>query len=99
MYYFKFEIPRMPDGKVVTYSPSWCGTRPKCALNEKGLLYNDKERWGIGQSEGTFIPPDVEVIPEAEALKILAEAKDEPEVFTGEKLIHRWDAKPEVLDG
>lgn len=99
MFYFKFKIPNNADGTVVTYSPGWCGTRDKCALNEKALLYNDKERWGIGHAEGDFIPPDVDIIDEKTALALIAEAKDGPEVFTGEKLAHRWDTpiKPEPV--
>ena len=62
MFFFRFSIPTNKDGSVVTYSQGWCGTRDRCAKNEKGILYNDKELWGIGQAEGDFIPPDVEVI-------------------------------------
>jgi len=62
MYYFKFEIPTNADGTTVSYSPGWCGTRPYCAEGEKGLYYNDKERWGLAIAQGNFVPPDVEVI-------------------------------------
>ena len=95
MYYFKFTIPKNKDGSTATYSPGWCGTRDKCALNEKGLLYNDKELWGIGQAEGDYIPDDVEVLDEKTALSIIAEAKDEDKVYFGEKLANRWN--PEVV--
>jgi hypothetical protein len=90
MFYFKFEIPNNKDGTVVTYSPGWCGTRDKCALNETGLLYNDEEGWGVGQAEGDFIPPDVEVLTEKEALKLVKAADStNPKVFTGLKLKYR----------
>jgi hypothetical protein len=62
MFYFRFDIPVNADGTTVSYSPGWCGTREQCALNEKGIYYNDKERWGIGIAEGKFVPPDVEVV-------------------------------------
>ena len=75
MFYFKFPIPTNKDGSVVTYSQGWCGTRDRCAKNEKGLLYNDKELWGIGQAEGSFIPPDVEVIDARKAAELLLNKK------------------------
>ena len=99
MFYFKFDIPTNKDGSVVTYSPGWCGTRDKCAKNEKGILYNDEERWGIGQAEGDFIPPDVTVLTEKDALKLVDAADStNPKVFKGDKLARRYDVT-EVLDG
>lgn len=131
MFYFKFQIPNNEDGSVCTYSPGWCGTRDRCALNEKGILYHDEERWGIGQAEGDFVPDDVEVLEEQDVIDLIngvvavapmmgkvAEGKHmesitpatpatieaavvalEPSlpesVYCGNKLTHRWDAKPE----
>jgi hypothetical protein len=98
MYYFKFTIPKNKDGSVATYSPGWCGTRDKCALNEKGLLYNDKELWGIGQADGDYIPDDVEVLEEAEALGTLttmAMKRNLDGIYFGEKLERRYD--PETI--
>ncbi len=94
MYYFRFEIPLNSDGTRVSYSPVWCGTRERCAKNEKGLLYNDKEGWGIGEADGDFVPPDVTILTKGKAIQILSEVKDEEGVFFGDKLAHRWDAKP-----
>lgn len=71
MFYFKFLIPTNEDGTTVSYSQGWCGTRPKCAQNEQGIYYNDNERWGIGQAEGDFVPPDVQVITEKEAVSLM----------------------------
>jgi hypothetical protein len=71
IYYFKFDIPDMEDGSVVRYSPGWCGRRERCARNEKGLYYNDKERWGIGRAYDTYIPDDVEVLSPDDALKLM----------------------------
>jgi hypothetical protein len=70
-FWFKFLIPTNSDGSVVSYSPGWCGTRPQCAQNEKGLYYNDKDRWGIGIADGAFVPPDVEVIDAQKALDLM----------------------------
>ncbi len=72
MFYFKFKIPKMPDGSPVLYSPNWCGTRDRCAKNERGLLYNDKEYWGIGQAEGEYIPSDVEVLSKEDTIKLIS---------------------------
>jgi len=114
MFYFKFQIPNNSDGSVVSYSPGWCGTRDKCAQNEKGILYHDEERWGIGQAEGDYVPDDVVVLSEKEVVELLKtqtkevvaatsiadtvkaiEAALPEKVFAGDKLAHRWDAKPE----
>ena len=98
MLYAKFKIPLNQDGSVVTYSPGWCGTRDKCALNEKGLLYNDKELWGIMSFEGDYVPDDVEVIDEKTALFLLSQADETDEkVYFGDKLLHRYDVKVEPL--
>lgn len=74
VYYFRFKIPVMPDGKPVQYSPGWCGTRDHCAQNEVGLLYNDKKLWGIGQAEGDYVPDDVEVLDEKQANSLISQA-------------------------
>jgi hypothetical protein len=71
MFYFKFDIPTNADGTTVTYSPGWCGTRDKCALKEKGIYYNDKERWGIAIAEGSFVPPDVEVVDAGKVAELM----------------------------
>jgi hypothetical protein len=71
MFYFKFKIPTHKDGTPVMYSPGWCGTREKCAVNEKGLFYNDIEHWGIGQADGEYVPDDVEVLKESVALEYI----------------------------
>jgi hypothetical protein len=98
MQYGKFKIPDNGDGTVVTYSPGWCGTRERCAQGEKGILYNDEERWGIMQFEGDFVPPNVEVLTEKEATALLEATKekhkDNPKVFFSEKLATRWDSPP-----
>ena len=99
MYYFKFDIPANSDGSRITYSPNWHGTMPKCPDKVTVLLYNDKDGYGIAQTEDTFIPKEVTAIEEAEALATLTEFMDtkEEDIYMGDNLLTRWDA--EVLDG
>ncbi len=73
IFYFKFTIHTDRNGVAVKYSPDWCGERNRCARNEKALLYNDAELWGIGQAEGDYIPDDVIVLSEKEVLEIIAD--------------------------
>jgi len=42
-----------------------------CAKNEKGIYYNDKERWGIAIAEGDFVPEDVDVIDASKVAELL----------------------------
>ena len=97
MYYFRFEIPTMDDGSRVTYSPGWFGTMPLCPKDVTVLLYNDKEGYGVAKTEDTFIPKEVKELKEAEALKIVEEAKDEDGVYKGKKLADRWLLEAEVV--
>lgn len=110
MYYFKFQIPTNTNGTRVTYSPNWHGVMPLCPKKVTVLLYNDKEGYGVAQTEDKFIPKEILVIEEADALGILTDAalKDTTDVYFGDKLDHRWDIalepiveEPllEVLDG
>jgi len=97
MNYFRFKIPTNEDGSRVSYSPNWHGTMPKTPKNVTVLLCNDKEGYGIAQTEDTFIPPEVLQITELTAKDILAKAKDEDGVYFGKKLTNRW--LTEVLNG
>lgn len=97
MNYFKFIIPNNADGTRVSYSPNWAGTMPRCPKNVKVLLYNDKDGYGIAQTEDTFIPKEVTVLKSADALKVVTTAVDTDGVFFGDKLVRRWDV--EVLNG
>ena len=97
MYYFRFEIPKNAGGSRVSYSPGWHGTMPKCPRNVKALLYNDKEGWGIAQTEDTFVPKEVIIISSSEAGKILSLAIDEADVYFGQKLADRWLPKAEEM--
>ncbi len=94
MYYFKFEIPKMPDGQRIAYSPGWHGAMAKCPKKVTVLMYNDRDGYGIAKTEDTFIPPEVEVITEAEAQSLLA-LPDADGIYRGDKLLHRWDVKEE----
>lgn len=98
MYYFRFEIPTMPDGKRVTYSPGWHGTMPKCPRDVEVLLYNDKEGFGIAKSEDAFVPQEVTAVTEKEALDLVAAQKDEDGVYFGQKLADRWLPEAETED-
>ncbi len=80
MYFFKFEVPLMPDGKKVVYSPNWFGTMAKCPKNVTVLLFNDADGYGIASSTDTFKPPEVTVITEAEALAELTRVSELPEI-------------------
>ena len=99
MYYFRFEIPTNADGSRVTYSPGWHGTMPKCPKDVKVLLYNDKEGYGIAQTEDKFIPKEVTILKEADALDIVNKAEDTEDIYFGEKLTDRWLPEKAVLNG
>jgi len=97
MYYFRFEIPVMADGSRVTYSPGWHGTLVRCPSDVTVLLYNDKEGYGIAQTEDTFVPKEVSELKDAEAIKIVAESVDEDGVYFGDKLVDRWKPEPDPI--
>lgn len=94
MTYFRFEI---PEG--LGYSPGWHGTIPKCSKNVKVLLYNDRDGYGIAQTDDKFIPKEVTVISEPEALGTLTEFMDtkDEEIYMCDAILTRWDV--EVDDG
>lgn len=93
MYYFKFQIPTNADGTRITYSPGWHGSMPRCPKDTTVLMYNDKEGYGIAQSQDSFLPPEVTVMPEEDALKDVKKFKDKPEkgIYTGLSVVTRWD--------
>ena len=90
MYYFKFEIPRNADGTIAKYSPGWFGTIDKCPNNVTVLLYNDAEGYGIAQADDDFVPPEVTVLKDEEALSIVNDVPDVEGVFKGDSLVQRW---------
>ncbi len=97
MYYFRFDIPKNEDGTRVTYSSGWHGIMPHCPKDVTVLLYNDKEGYGVAQTTDTFIPKEVKVLSQEDALALVSSAEDTDGVYFGNKLAHRWDAKDEVL--
>lgn len=99
--FFKAPIPRHSDGKIAAYSPGWCGEMARCPKDMQALLYNDAEAYLIASSEdadgvqGCVDRGEVEIIEEAEALKIVEESDGNNEmIFKADKLTHRWDPKP-----
>ncbi len=105
MRYFKFKIPTMPDGSRVTYSPGWFGemTFPPMNSEVSVLLYDDDAGIGIAKTESEKIVACVkrgecELIEEKEALDIVSKADISNEkVFTADRIVHRWDAKPDKI--
>jgi hypothetical protein len=74
MYYFRFPIGLMSDGSRIAYSKGWHGTMPRCPRNVVVDLYNDRAGYGIAHTDDTFVPPEVTVITEKEALAEIAAA-------------------------
>lgn len=101
MYYFRFEIPRNGDGSIATYPQGWCGVMDRVPNNVTVLAYNDVVGFGIAQADDSFVPPEVTVLTEADALAQVASLADADGIYTGDKLLHRWDAPvvPDVVDG
>ena len=96
MYHFRFEIPRNADGSIATYPEGWHGTMPNCPHSVTVLLYNDREGYGIAQTEDTFKPKQVKEIEEAEALGTLTEFMDSKDkmIFMGATMNDRYIPEP-----
>jgi len=93
MYYYTIEIPRHADGKIATYPPNWFGVMAKCPKNVTVEIFNDKDGWLLAQVDDTFIPPEVSVISEAEALDLMAKTKtDKPNGIYASRtaITERW---------
>jgi hypothetical protein len=73
---------RYPAG--TTYSPDWFGNMAFCPKNVTVLLQNDKEGWGIAYCESSRL------------LNLVKDSTDE-KVYFGEKLVTRWEVKPEEV--
>ena len=82
--YFKFNIPTMPDGSRVHYSPGWFGQMDRVCKNTTVLYYNDKEGYGVAYTSDTFIPPSVSRISSTEADSIVKGAKDVTGIYAGQ---------------
>ena len=97
MYYFQFLIPTNEDGSRVSYSPGWHGTLPKCPKGVTVHLYNDKEGYGIAETEDKITQKELKVLTEIDAKYLLSEAKDEDGVYFGKKLTDRWLKAEEII--
>jgi len=100
MYYYTVKIPRhipddeYPEGKIAVYPPNWFGVMAKCPQNVTVKIFNDKEGWLLAQVDDTFIPPEVTVITEAEALDLMSRTQQAVNVFVGvQKIADRWAAQ------
>ncbi len=99
MYYFKAGVPRNADGTIATYSPGWHGTMPRCPNGVVVDLYNDKEGFLIAHTDDEFVPKEVKVLDEKEALAIVTDTKNEPMVYFGEKIADLWDSTKVCFKG
>lgn len=79
------------------YSPDWYGTL-SYAPSATVLMYDDENLFCVGYMESE-LPEGVETITEQEALNYVNNAdENNPNIFKGDKLIHRWDSEV-VTDG
>ena len=93
MYYYTIDIPRHSDGKIATYSPRWAGVMSHCPKNVTVKIFNDKEGWLLAQVDDSFVPKEVTVISEANALDLMSRTQQDIDVFVGEaKIVDRWAA-------
>lgn len=94
MYYFRFDIPRHKNGDIAVYPHGWFGVMDRCPCNVTVLLFDDRQAFGVAKCEDTFIPPEVKVLTENEALALVdaADTKDEL-VFKGSKISERFVAR------
>jgi hypothetical protein len=97
MYYYTIEIPRHepdknhPEGRIATYPPNWFGVMSKCPKNVTVKIFNDKEGWLLAQCDDIFIPPEVKVISDTDALKLMSQTQQDVNVFVGvQKIADRW---------
>ena len=88
--YFRFTIPKNPDGTPIAYSPGWFGRSDKCPQNVTVLLYNDKEGYGIAYTSDKFICKEATAITSSVADSTVLSAKDGVGVYKGQKLAERW---------
>jgi hypothetical protein len=80
MYWFMFDIPLMPNGRKVTYPQfAWFGRMAKCPRQDSVTVhaYHDAEGKGIAYCTDSFIPPEVTVLAEDDALSTLTKWADD----------------------
>jgi hypothetical protein len=91
MYWYTIEIPRHDNGDIAKYPPNWFGVMDLCPKNVTVKIFNDKEGWLLAECDDDFIPPEVKVITEAEALKLMSQTQQAEDVFVGvQKIADRW---------
>ena len=93
--YFRFTIPKNPDGTPIAYSPGWFGNSDKCPQNVTVVAYNDVEGYGIAYTTDKFVPKEVTGISQSTADSTTASLRDIKGVYTGQKLADRW--LPEIV--
>ena len=93
--YFRFDIPKNPDGSAIEYSQGWFGRMQGVPKNTTVVAYNDKEGYGIAYTTDTkTLPKEVTAISQATADSTTASLRDIKGVYFGTKLVERW--LPEV---
>ena len=104
MNWFRFPIPSMPDGAVVTYPPGWFGemTYPPKPSEVTVLLYDEVKRFGIARTDSELIMScakrgQCQIITEAEALRAVDGAEGSG-VFKGQAIADRYLPKVELTD-
>ncbi|MDP2728994.1 MAG: hypothetical protein Q8O55_00700 [Dehalococcoidales bacterium] len=91
MYYYTIKIPRHLDGTIAKYSPGWFGVMVLSPKNVTVLIFNDKEGWLLARCDDLFIPPEVKVITQTEADKLMSVTQQASNVFVGvAKIADRW---------
>lgn len=91
MYYYKTDIPRHANGTIAKYPPGWHGVLARCPKNVTVLLFNDVAGYLIARVDDTFVPPEVTVLTEADALARVAAVLPAKGIYVGTKIIQeRW---------
>jgi len=85
--YFKFDIPI-----GCHYSPGWFGVMDKCPKDVVVLYYNDKAGYGYAYTytPSTSLSKLAVVTPQSTVDSVLVAAKDEKDIYYGEKIYNRW---------
>ena len=96
--YFKFNIPTMPDGSRVSYSPGWFGVMDKVPKNVTVLYYNDKDGYGYAYTTDTYMAKEAIVTTKSIVENTVNTAKDEAGIYYGEKIYNRWLPEIEVKE-
>jgi hypothetical protein len=97
--YFRFEIPKNPDGSAIEYSAGWFGRMQGVPQNTTVVVYNDKEGYGIAYTTDTkTLPKEVTAISQTTADSTTASLRDVKDVYFGTKLVERWLPEVKIAD-